>query len=483
MGELPDMSDYEFMDRLPPHSMEAEQGVLGCIMLSPACITDCVTKLRGGSEAFYDLRNRTIFEALSAMADDHKPIDMITVQQCLKEKKLLSTAGGLPYIGELSNATPTAANLDYYLDLMIDAYTRRKLIQVCTQAVGEAYQTEKETTELVDCVESQVMAIASTRLVLDDQPVKELVHESITELESIHQSQGALRGLSTGFIDLDKISNGLEPEDFMIIAGRPSIGKTSLAMNIVEHLVVDMKQAVGVFSLEMSARQLVMRMLCSRARVNLRNVRDGFLAERDFPKLATAAAKIANSGLHICDKSALSIMEIRARARRMVEKYDVKLFVVDYLQLAQSHIKRGGNRQQEISDISGGLKALAKETKRPVISNAQMSRDIEKEKHRRIPRLSDLRESGALEQDADKILMLYKPQTDEDEPENGDALSVSALMAKNRNGPTGNINLTFLKGFTRFESASRVSADDIPDQTSLPLKNPPLVKFPYNNES
>jgi replicative DNA helicase len=252
----------------------------------------------------------------------------------------------------------------------------------------------------------------------------------------------------------------------IVIAARPSMGKTSLAMNIAEHVVLEQRLAVGVFSLEMTAESLVLRMLCSRARVNLRDIRDGFLAERDFPKLTGAAGKLANAPLFIDDSASLSILQLRARARRMAQQHGIKLFIIDYLQLLHStSARRVENRQQEIADISNGIKALAKELEVPVIVLSQLNRELEKDKSRK-PRLSDLRESGAIEQDADLVALLYKPNSGDEEEatsrEETDAVPVNLLIAKQRNGPTGEVPLTFLKGFTRFESAAKVSADDVP---------------------
>ena len=262
------------------------------------------------------------------------------------------------------------------------------------------------------------------------------------------------------------MTSGLHGGEMIVIAARPSMGKTSLAMNIAEHVAIEQRLPVGVFSLEMTAESLVLRMLCSRSRVNLRNVREGFLAERDFPKLTGAAGKLANAPLFIDDSSALSILQLRAKARRMSQQYGIKLFVIDYLQLLHSTARRAENRQQEIADISSGIKSLAKELNVPVIVLSQLNRELEREKSRK-PRLSDLRESGAIEQDADVVGLLYKPSSGDEDEDGGsaaeqDAVPVNLLIAKQRNGPTGDVNLTFLKSYTRFESAAKVSDEDVP---------------------
>lgn len=457
------------VDRLPPHSPEAEQGVLGCILLSPNdCLGECITKLKGGSEVFYDLRHQTIFDTLAEMFDKREGIDIITLQQRLKNKQLLEQVGGLAYLSTLPDMVPSAANLSYYLDIVQEKFLLRKMIRVCTEVVGRVYDYEGEVDALMDEIERDVLRISESRVQSQTSTIKDLVKRAINTIEDYHQRQGTLTGIGTGFIDLDKMTTGLHGGEMIVIAARPSVGKTSLAMNIAEHVSIDQKLPVGVFSLEMTAESLVLRMLCSRSRVNLRNVREGFLAERDFPKLTGTAGKLANSLLFIDDSSGLSILQLRAKARRMHQQYGIKLFVIDYLQLLHSTSRRAENRQQEIADISSGIKALAKELNVPVIVLSQLNREVEREKGRP-PRLSDLRESGAIEQDADLVGLLYRPTKqgeDEDgvsDAGEGDAIAVNLLIAKQRNGPAGeDVHLTFLKAYTRFESAAKIQAEDVP---------------------
>jgi replicative DNA helicase len=319
----------------------------------------------------------------------------------------------------------------------------------------------------MDEVERDILRISEARVTSETKTIKDLVKSAITQIEDFHQRQGLLTGVATGFTDLDKMTSGLHAGEMIVIAARPSMGKTSLAMNVAEHVAIEQKLPVGVFSLEMTSESLVLRMLCSRSRVNLRNVRDGFLAERDFPKLTGAAGKLASAPLFIDDSSGLSILQLRAKARRMAQQHGIKLFVIDYLQLLHSTARRAENRQQEIADISNGIKSLAKELEVPIIVLSQLNRELEKDKNRK-PRLSDLRESGAIEQDADVVGLLYKPSSGDDDDssastgEEQDAVAVNLLIAKQRNGPTGDVNLTFLKSFTRFESAAKVSDDDVP---------------------
>ena len=459
---LPDVTRVE---RLPPHSPEAEQGVLGCIMLSPNdCLGESIEKLKAGAEVFYDLRHQTIFSALLEMYDSREAIDVITLQQRLKNKQLLDEVGGLAYLASLPDMVPSAANLAYYLDIVQEKFLLRKMIRTCTEVVTRVYDYEGEVDALMDEVERDILRISESRVQSHTVTIKELVKKAINTIEDFHQRQGMLTGLGTGFTDLDKMTTGLHGGEMVVIAARPSVGKTSLAMNIAEHVSIDQRLPVGVFSLEMTSESLVLRMLCSRSRVNLRNIREGFLAERDFPKLTGSAGKLANAPLFIDDSSSLSILQLRAKARRMYQQYGVKLFIVDYLQLLHSTARRAENRQQEIADISSGIKALAKELSVPVVVLSQLNRELEREKNRK-PRLSDLRESGAIEQDADVVGLLYKPSSDDDDSGDAqeDAVPVNLLIAKQRNGPTGDVNLTFLKSYTRFESAARVSSEDLPD--------------------
>jgi replicative DNA helicase len=454
------------VDRLPPHSPEAEQGVLGCVLLSPNdCMGECVGRFKEGAEVFYDLRHQTIFSTLVQMYDGREAIDVITLQQRLKNQQLLEEVGGIAYLSALPDTVPSAANLSYYLDIVLEKYLLRKMIHTCTEVVGRVYDYEGEVDVLLDEVERDILRISESRVQTQTATIKDLVKKAITTIEDFHQRQGMLTGVGTGFTDLDKMTSGLHGGEMVVIAARPSMGKTSLAMNIAEHVAIEQRLPVGVFSLEMTSESLVLRMLCSRSRVNLRNVREGFLAERDFPKLTGSAGKLANAPLFIDDSSALSILQLRAKARRMWQQYGIKLFVVDYLQLLHSTARRAENRQQEIADISSGIKSLAKELGVPVMVLSQLNRELEREKNRK-PRLSDLRESGAIEQDADVVGLLYKPSSDDEESGSAaeeDAVPMNLLIAKQRNGPTGDVNLTFLKSYTRFESAAKVTAEDVPN--------------------
>jgi replicative DNA helicase len=452
------------LDRVPPHSLEAERGVLGCILLDPnESAGICLEKLKRGSQSFYDLRHQELYDLLVDMYDKKEGIDVITVRQKLKDAGKLDALGGVEFITSLQEATPSPLNLPFYLEIVREKHLLRRMVQTCSSVVQRVFDPEEsnDVEALLDDIEKEVLQIGEDQDDGADKGIKDLVHGAISQIETFHQQQGMTTGVPTGFTDLDKMTTGMHGAEMIVIAARPSMGKTSLAMNVVEHVALEKNRPVGVFSLEMSAESLILRMLCSRAKVNLRNVREGFLAERDFPKLTTAASKMAKAPMFIDDTAGLSILQLRAKARRMWQQHGIELFVIDYLQLLRSTATRADNRQQEIADISSGIKALAKELNVPVIVLAQLNREMEKRESGATPKLSDLRESGSIEQDADLVCMLYRPKLKEDGDEPGDyeGVPVNLLIAKQRNGPTGDVPLTFLKGYTRFESVSRVSED------------------------
>jgi replicative DNA helicase len=465
-------SNVPKIDRLPPHSIEGEQGVLGCIMLSPKdCIGESIEKLTAGPEMFFDLRHQTLYQALVEMYDESTHIDLITLQQRLKDRKLLDGVGGLAYLAALPDTVPTAAGMEYYIDIVVEKYLLRKMLQTCASISSRIYENEGwDVTELIDEAQRDVLAVTIDGGKTSTPPIRELMMRAIDRIEKMHENKGVIMGVPTGFVDFDKMTTGMHGGEMIVIAARPSLGKTSLAMNIAEHVALEGKIPVGVFSLEMTADQLSMRLLCSRARVNIRNITDGFMVERDFPKLTGAAGKLANSCIFIDDKCGLSIMQLRARARRMWQQHGIKLFVIDYLQLLHSTSRKAQNRQQEIADISNGIKTLSKELDVPILVLSQLNREIEKRGSGE-PMLSDLRESGAIEQDADLVAFLYKVKTGEDEDgefQDQEAVPVNLSIPKQRNGPTGRVSLTFLKSYTRFESAAKVSLEDVPMDKEVP---------------
>lgn len=452
-------------DRLPPHAPEAEQGVLGCILMSPLdCLAQVITMFGdAGADVFYDQRHQIIYTALEQMFANQKPIDVITVMSRLNDFGQLEEIGGIPYLNALQDSVPSAANVTYYAAIVYEKYQLRRGIQVATNFVSRVYEFEGEVDELFDDFERDALSIRRENKKTDSSGMRELVQASIVQIENWITRSGQLIGIPTGFADFDMMTGGMQNGEVIVIAARPSMGKTSLAINIAENVALNQKLPVGIFSLEMTETALTTRMIASQARVNLRNMREGFSAESDFPRITGAAGRLSNSPIRIDDTAGLSVMQLRARARKMVQEYGIKLFIIDYLQLLHSTSRRAKeSRQNEVADISTNIKEMAKELDVPVILLSQLNRELEKEKNRK-PRLADLRESGAIEQDADVVGMLYKTKTaDSDDEQFAEAIPVNLLIAKQRNGPTGDVQLTFLKNFTRFESAAKVSDDDVP---------------------
>src|SRR6266487_2292812 len=442
--------------RTPPHSAEAEQGVLGSMLISPRdTIGECVEKIN--EEYFYIPAHQTTYTVLVELWNAGQAIDLITFTQVLRDRNLLESVGGAAFVTSLFTFVPTAANLEYYLEIIRDKYILRQIISAATESVRRAYEEQDEVNNLLDEVEQRIFAVGEDRFKGQVLSMKDQVMEAIESIEKLYERKGGITGISTGFLEFDRMTSGLHSSEMIVIAARPSMGKTALVMNIAEHVAVQEKLPVGVFSLEMSSQQLVQRLLCSRARVNLQKVRDGFLGERDFPSLTAAASKLAEAKIFIDDSATLTILELRAKARRLKAQQDVKLIIVDYLQLLRSTSRRAqDNRQLEISEISAGLKGLAKELKIPVIVVAQLNRQPEARSGGK-PRVSDLRESGSIEQDADLVGLLVRPEIyEEDEEARAEkAGEAELIIAKQRNGPVGEIPLTFLKEFTRFETRAR----------------------------
>jgi replicative DNA helicase len=439
-----------------PFSEDAEKGVICSLLLSPREILD-TCQLKISQETFYIPAHRIVYSTVSALLDANKPVDFISVKQSLKDANLLDEIGGPECLSSLFAFVPTAANADYYIDIIREKHILRQIIATCGRVTAQCYDGPEEIDALVDEVEQQIFSITNQSVQIEVRPTKQLVIEAVEEIERLYENRGAVTGIPTGFIELDRITNGLHPSEMIVIAARPSMGKTAFAMNIAEHVSINSGKAVAIFSLEMSSHQLVQRLLCARAKVDLQRVRDGFLADRDFRSLTTAAATLAGAKMFIDDTAGLSIIELRAKARRLKAQHDIQLIVIDYLQLLRGSSRRSQeNRQLEISEISAGVKALAKELSIPIIVVAQLNRQPELRGGGK-PRLSDLRESGSIEQDADLVGLLVRPEYYETDDEAKQELSGVAelIIAKQRNGPTGEVPLTFLKQFTRFENRTR----------------------------
>lgn len=447
--------------------------MLACILLSPAdSLPACIEKLTAGADVFYDLRHRTIYERCVSMWEADRPIDLITIQQALKDKQQLEGVGGLAYLASLPDAVPSAANLDYYLEIVREKHSLRRMIGLCTEVVSRAYEHQGEVNQLIEEAGHDIEKVIDGALPdKAEGTMKALVPTAMHHIELMATNAGKVTGLPTGLVDLDMLTWGLHPSEMVILAARPSVGKTSLAMNIAEYVAIHEAQPVGVFSMEMSSESLMVRMLCSRAHVSSSSIRKGYASEKDFQSLLSASKAFHKAPIYIDDSSALSVLQLRARARRLHKKYGIKLVVIDYLQLMNAPMRRSDNRQQEVSNISGGLKALAKELKVPVLVLSQLSRKLEDRGANAVPKLSDLRESGSIEQDADMVILLHRPAKENTGSDGTyqEAIPITAIVGKNRNGPTGEANLIFLRGSTRFENAAKISADDMP-QTELPIE-------------
>lgn len=438
-----------------PQSLDAEKGVLSSILLSPADVLgECVERL---SEAhFYNPAHQTIYRLLIELWDKATPIDFVTLTQLLQDRGELDKAGGYAAVSELFTFVPTAANSTYYIEILIEKFLLREMIRTCTEMTGRCYEEPGNVRVLLDEVEQRVLAIGEDRFKGSLPTMKDEVLKAIDEIERLHKNKGGLTGLSTGFSRLDALTGGMRGSEMFVVAARPSMGKTAFAMNIAEHVAVELKKPVGVFSLEMSSSQLVQRLLCSSARVNLQRIRDGIMAQADSAKILRAAKALVETHIYIDDTPGISILELRAKARRLRDRMGIELIVIDYLQLLRSPSRRAqDNRQIEIAEISNGVKALAKELNIPVIVLAQLNRNPDNRPgaSKGRPRLSDLRESGTIEQDADIVGLLVRQEVyeDDEEAKNERAGEAELIIAKQRNGPIDDIPLTFLKEYTRFE--------------------------------
>ena len=431
--------------RVPPHNIEAEQSVIGGVLLDNDVLPGVLEILRG--DEFYRAGHRTIFAAVIELFERNEPSDLITITDLLKSQKKLKEAGGASYLASLVDRVPSAANASQYARIVKEKSMARTLISRATEIVATGFDSSLRAEELLDRAEQAIFQVSEDRINPSFFPIKEIVKHNIKTLEMLYDRREMVTGVPTGFAELDRLTSGLQPSDLVIIAGRPSMGKTALALNIARNAAVDAEVPVGVFSLEMAKAQLGMRMLCSEARVDSQKMRSGFLSERDWPRLTRAAGTISEAPIFIDDTPAISALELRAKSRRLKKDQNMGLVIVDYLQLMRGP-QGSERREQEISEISGSLKALAKELDVPVVALSQLNRRVE-ERHDKRPQLADLRESGAIEQDADVIAFIYRDEVyHPDSPDQGRA---EIIVGKQRNGPTGKATLTFLTQYTRFE--------------------------------
>ncbi len=435
------------IDRLPPQSIEAEQSVLGAILIDRDAVIEVAEFLRPAD--FYRQANGRIYAAVLDLFERREPIDIVTVAEALERRDELESIGGRAYLSSLSNETPTAVHVEQYARIVERKAVLRNLIGAAGKIAGIGYEDPAEVQEAIDRAEAELFAVSQKRVSSGFGLLKDLLHEAYDRLDYLHQHRGQVSGITTGLTDLDALTSGFQPSDLIVLAARPSVGKTSLAMNIAEHAARGGKH-VAMFSLEMSKEQLVQRLISSVSRVDSRNLRSGFVEDAEWPEIANALGLLSNAPMWIDDTPNVSAMELRTKARRLQGESGLDLVIVDYLQLMQATTtNRDANRVQEVSEISRGLKALARELSIPVLALSQLSRQPEMRDSKE-PRLSDLRESGAIEQDADLVVFLYREKDRNPEDGPSDREIIKLKLAKHRNGPTGDIDLWFNKRQTRF---------------------------------
>lgn len=434
------------LDKLPPQNLEAEQSILGAVLIDNDALPKALEIL--DTEDFYKLSHRKIFNAMSDLFEKNEAIDIITLTDCLKKKDDLETVGGVSYLSSLVNMTPTAANIKYHSHIVRERALLRGLLRSANEIAGKVYEESLDAEDLVDFAERSIFDISDKRIKVSFVTLKEVIKDSFEMIERLYDKKESVTGVPSGFKDLDDLTTGFQKGDLVVIGGRPSMGKTAFSLNVAQYVGLEMKEPVAIFSLEMSKEQLALRMLCSEAKVNSNSIRKGFIKKEDWHKLTSAASNLTSAPIFIDDSSAITVLELRAKARRLKMEHGLSLIIVDYLQLMKG---KGSfeRREQEISDISRSLKALAKELSVPVIAVSQLNRSVESRKPPK-PMLADLRESGAIEQDADVILFLYRDEVyNKDNPANKGKAEVD--IAKQRNGPAGvTVHLAYMSSCTRF---------------------------------
>ncbi len=433
------------MDRVPPHNNEAEQSVIGAIFLDPqALITASEIVI---ADDFYHIAHQKIFQTMLNLSDRGNAIDVVTVTEELSAKKELEDVGGLSYLTELASAVPTAANIAHYAKIVEEKALLRRLIRVASKIADDGYTREDEVEVLLAEAEKKMLEVSNRKNAGDFKHVKDVLVQTFDNIEQLQSRDGDVTGIPTGFRDLDKMTAGFQRNDLIIVAARPSVGKTAFALNVAQSVAVKARENVAIFSLEMGADQLVMRMLCAEGNIDAQRLRTGALETEDWSKLTMAMGSLSNSGIYIDDSPGVRMTDIRAKCRRLAKEQGLGMILIDYLQLILGSGKPGENRQQEVSEISRSLKGLARELKVPVIALSQLSRGVEQRQDKR-PMMSDLRESGSIEQDADIVAFLYRDDYYDKESESKDIIEI--IIAKQRNGPTGTVSLAFRKEYNKF---------------------------------
>ncbi len=448
-------------DRMPPQNIDAERSVLGAMLLNSEAVGTGIEVLReSAADVFYSEKHQYIYSAIVSLYRNNTPIDLVTLVEQLTRDGQLEVVGGPSYISDLAAAVPTSANVEYYAKIVLDAAVLRRVITACTRLAGEAYSLPPDVNALLDEAEQSIFSISETRQLNPIYKVVDLIPDAIDRIESIIKSHTGYTGLPSGYHRLDEMLSGFQPSDMIILAARPSVGKTAFALNVAANAAIREKKSVLVFSLEMSKEQLVQRLLCMEGQIDSKRLRTGFLAKSEFPKLQEAAGKLNTAPVFIDDTPNISILELRSKARRHAAQHSIDLLIIDYLQLMRAP-GRTESRQTEIAEISRSVKGLARELRVPVIALSQLSREAEKD-DTGAPKLSHLRESGAIEQDADVVLMLsrppaYKRAGDDEEEDPAHEKLIHVNIAKQRNGPTGKIDLYFDRNIQRFQDPAAAS--------------------------
>lgn len=461
-------NDDNLIAKIPPHSLEAEESLLGCLLIDKDAIIKIADTVM--PQDFYKDAHKIIYEIIKELYANQEPVDIITLSNRLEEKKQLTSVGGRSYLAQLTSAVATSGNISNYANIIQRKATLRRLQQAAAEISSLSFDQEKEIDDILDATEQKIFGVSRKYLKNAFLPLDNLLADAFDRIDELHKYSGKLRGLPTGFHDLDNLLAGLQKSDLVILAARPSVGKTALAMDIARQAAVKSKEGVGIFSLEMSKEQLVDRMLCSQAGVSLWKMRTGNLSDKDedndFARIGEAMGKLAEAPIYIDDSGTLSIMEIRAKARRLQMEKGLGLIVIDYLQLMEGRGKYGDNRVQEIAEISRGLKSIARELNVPILALAQLSRAVEMT-HPAIPKLSHLRDSGSIEQDADVVMFIYRKAADRGYNINDlpmeDRNRAEVYVAKHRNGPTGKVDLFFDEATVSFKNMSRKISAETPE--------------------
>jgi len=443
------MSDL-FADRLPPQNVEAEQAVLGAIFLEPSALTLASEILI--PEDFYRAAHQKIFQMMLQLSDKGKAVDLITVTEELASAKLLEDTGGVSYLSELAGSVPTAANIEYYAKIVEEKSLLRRLIRTATTIASDGYTREDEVEVLLGEAEKSILEVSGRKNAGAFHNIKDVLVRTYDNIEVMNNRVGEVTGIATGFSELDRMTAGFQRNDLIIVGARPSVGKTAFALNIAQNVATKSGENIAIFSLEMGAEQLVMRMLCAEGNIDAQRLRTGSLTDEDWGKLTMAMGSLSNAGIFIDDTPGVRITDIRSKCRRLKQEHGLGMILIDYLQLILGSGRSGENRQQEVSEISRSLKALARELQVPVIALSQLSRGVEQRQDKR-PMMSDIRESGSIEQDADVIAFLYRDDYYDRESESQNIIEI--IIAKQRNGPTGTVSLAFVKEYNKFVNLER----------------------------